>query len=135
MLLFVAFYAASLTQAGLARPEAQDIPNALGAIVAHALRRGRLRTSVDADQAALVLTLLIPALGQAVVGGALTTAEALATADYELDRIFAGPRPKAGGRAVRGPGGRRPRAWRRRGRGGSPPCGGRQTAGPRSRHR
>jgi len=88
MLLFVAFHTASLTQAGLARPEAQGIPNALGAIVTHALRRGRLRTGVDADQAALVLTLLIPALGQAVLGGVLTPAQVLATADYELDRIF-----------------------------------------------
>jgi len=97
MLLFVAFYTASLTHAGLARPEAQDIPNALGAIVAQALRRGRLRAGVDPDQAALVLTLLIPALGQAVLAGALTAADALATADYELDRIFAGGvRPKAG---------------------------------------
>lgn len=91
MLLFVAFYTASLTQAGLARPEAQDIPNALWAIVAQALRRDRLRSGVDPDQAALVLTLLIPALGQSVLGGALTTADALATADYELDRIFEGP--------------------------------------------
>jgi len=88
MLLFVAFYTASLTQAGLARPEAQDIPSALAAIMAYALRRARLRTGVDADQAARVLTLLIPALGQAVLSGALTTADALATADYELDRIF-----------------------------------------------
>ena len=97
MLLFVAFYTASLTQAGLARPEAQDIPDALGAILAQALRRARLRPGVDPDRAALVLTLLIPALGQAVLGGALTSAGALATADYELDRIFAGPpRRKAG---------------------------------------
>jgi TetR/AcrR family transcriptional regulator, transcriptional repressor of bet genes len=88
MLLFIAFYTASLTQAGLARPEAQDIPNALAAIVSHALRRAPLRAGVDPDQAALVLTLLVPALGQAVLGGALTTADALASADYELDRIF-----------------------------------------------
>ena len=91
MLLFVAFYTASLTRAGLDRLEAQDIPDALGAILAQALRRARLRPGVDPDRAALVLILLIPALGQAVLGGALTTAGALATADYELDRIFAGP--------------------------------------------
>src|SRR4029453_7046000 len=43
MLLFVAFYTASLTQAGLARPEAQDIPDPLAAILAGAPGRDRPR--------------------------------------------------------------------------------------------
>ena len=68
-------------------------------------RRGKNRT--DAVQAAdhiplrYVLALLIPALGQAVLGGALTTADALATADHELDRIFAGPAMRAAGSSRR----------------------------------
>ena len=53
------------------------------------------------DRAAVVLALLIPALGQAVLGGALTTVDARAAADHELDRIFAGPARRAAGSSRR----------------------------------
>jgi TetR/AcrR family transcriptional regulator, transcriptional repressor of bet genes len=88
MLLFVSLYTVSLTDP-TARPEAADVPAALWSVVARELRRARLRRGVDPARAATVLTLLAPALGQSILGGALTTDEALAVVDYELGRIVA----------------------------------------------
>jgi AcrR family transcriptional regulator len=88
MLLFVALHTASLTDPTLRRPEAQAITDGLWKLLAHELSRARRRAGVDLDKEATMLAVLVPALAQAVLSDALTSNDALAIVDYELDRVL-----------------------------------------------
>lgn len=88
MLMFVALHTASLLDPTLARPEAQDVPRALHALLTKQLRWTRLRRNADPEMEAAVLVAIVPSLAQAVLDGMYTADDAIDIIDYALSRLL-----------------------------------------------
>ena len=88
MLMFISLHTAALLDPSLRRPETAGVPQALQQLIAEQLRRARLRSAVDPDQEAVVLTAIVPSLGQAVLDGSMSVQAARATINYVLDRAL-----------------------------------------------
>ncbi len=90
-LMYLALYTegvmANAGKGTVRRTESQMMESA----VLEQLNRGPLSSGVDPQAEALLLTALMPGLGQYVMNETMTADSAFATIDYHLNRLFAAP--------------------------------------------
>ncbi|WP_203829837.1 TetR/AcrR family transcriptional regulator [Actinoplanes palleronii] len=89
-----AYYAAALTDATLTAADADNPQHMLENLIAGQLRAGQARdlvpAAIDPDLEARGLAALAAGLSSIVLVGGRTPEEALATIDYQIDRLFPG---------------------------------------------
>ena len=88
MHMYVALYNEWITDPSVARAESSNVPRQMHLAFADQLRRAKLRSGVDPDLEASVLSALLPSLGQAVLDGSQTPDWAFDVIDYTLDRAL-----------------------------------------------
>ena len=91
MLMYVALYTESVVAAmgdPSANPGRKTEVNLMHDTILEQLERGPLVDGVDPQAEAVLLTALLPGLGQYVLDGTITPDQAAATIDHHLDRLF-----------------------------------------------
>lgn len=102
MLMYVALYTEGVV-AAMGEPAANEgrkiEARMMHDAILEQLERGSLVSGVDAEAEAVLLTALMPGLGQYILDGTMTPDAAYATIDHHLDRLFEISAPPSADRA------------------------------------
>jgi TetR/AcrR family transcriptional regulator, transcriptional repressor of bet genes len=88
MIMYVALFVEWQLDPTTARDEARNVPRQMQRVIGEQLDRAKLRAGVDRDREAMLLSTIVPSLGQGVLDGTLRSDQAFDLIDYALDRAL-----------------------------------------------